>query len=684
MTAGPHTHGQADASPSARLIGYRVDDLTIDVRRRLVSRDGQALQISGLSYDLLLALVQGAPSLLTFDELLERVWPALVVNPETVIQRVKLVRDALNDEPNAPRYIAGVRGRGYRLLASVTPLHESAAQSPPVPSATVQAPLLAPVAAEAKTAWSRWHRWRMISWITVGVVAAVGSALLVRQYTASNDKATAAKTVTVSREQSVTVAPDRTLAVLPFANLSDDAETEYFSDGLTDELRNRLIGIPALQVAARTSSSHFKGRTETAQNIGHQLGVRHLLEGSVRKSGDALRITAQLTNADTGFVLWSHTFDGEVSNVFAIQDQIALAIVDNLQVTLLDAQRATPSHAALASPQAFDLYLRARHLHQSFLLERMDKAIEYYQQAIKLDPQLTAAYVGLADTLVIKRQIAEASPNEWARTSERITAVLRRVLEIDPKSGDAHAILGQELELAFDLDGAEREFRLAEGAAPNNEYVLRYVAQFYACCSWPAEKAIDYARKGHRLDPLNPWAGTQVGIAFWHAHRYEDALRYMDDVIEVDPQFWIAHWLRTAILDDLGRFDEALLSAQRAVALNDYGDTRTDLAIAYARLGRRADAVKIVEQLTDSTRAKYWRPTERASVLVVMKDHDGALSALEQAYDDRDFMLVEAMHRKVFVPLHEDARFQRLVRLLGQERRADEVVRLARSPTTGP
>src|SRR5262249_11474600 len=160
--------------------------------------------------------------------------------------------------------------------------------------------------------------------------------------------------------------------------------------------------------------------------------------------------------------------------------------------------------------------------------------IEYYEEAIRLDPQLTAAYVGLADTLQIKRQIAELGPRD--RSGERITALLRKALEIDPRSGDAHALLGQELELSLDLAGAEREFQLAERAAPNNEYVLRYIAQFYACCGWPAERGIDYARKGQRLDPLNPWAGTNVAIALWHAHRHDEALRHMDDVIEIDPQ----------------------------------------------------------------------------------------------------------------------------------------------------
>jgi tetratricopeptide (TPR) repeat protein len=415
---------------------------------------------------------------------MKRVWPGLVVNPETISQRVKLLRHALGDDARAPRYIAVVRGRGYRTIAAVSP-----------------------------------------------------------------------------------------------------GETRA---GLLRRARSRPLAMALVLLA--------------------------LLAG------------------------WIAYF--EQSSVWFMRKQ---------------------------SP-ALDLYLRARHLHQSFRLDRMDKAIHYYEKAIELDPKLALAYVGLADVLILRRRLADLGPADPARG--RVTSLARTALEIHPHLGDAHAILGRELLSSFDLQGAEREFALAEQASPNGEYVLRYMAQFHGCCAL-TDKGIEYAAKAAELDRLNPWTETNLALAYWHAGRFADALRQIDRVLEVDPQFWVAHKLRAVALDDLGRFSEALAAARIAVDLNDCTQTRTDLAIAYARVGDLYQARQIYDSLASGAAGKYWSPTEAAMVLLALNDRAGALSALERAYRERDEMLIETLHTKRLAALAGEARFRKIMQMLGQERRVE-------------
>ncbi|HEX2494497.1 MAG TPA: winged helix-turn-helix domain-containing protein [Steroidobacter sp.] len=625
---------------------YRLEDLTIDVVHQRVTRDGTEIPLSGLSFDLLLALVRGDSGLVTYDQLLEKVWPGQVVNLETVTQRMKIIRDALGEDVQAPRYFTAVRGRGYRTVTAAALVFPADTGNPPEsPASTTRVPLKRPLRSA-----------RLAAAIAMPVLAAMGLAY----FSMSGDARRASTSVS-----SAIIAPDKSVAVLPFVNLSGDAEQEYFSDGLTEELLNRLAGLPGLKVPARTSSFQFKGKALPTQTVGHALGVRYLLEGSVRQSGDRLRVAVQLIEADTGYHKWSRTFERTRADIFAVQDEIALAVATALQLTLLGAL----TRHSTTDPRALDLYFRAKQLHQSFHLDRMAKAVEYYEEAIQLDPRYSAAYVGLADVIFMTKQMAELRPEDPYLA--RVGPLLRTALEVDPDNGDAHALLGTMLQDAFDFAGAERELRAAESVSPNGEYVLRYLTNFYLQAAWPPEKALEYAVRARMLDPLNPWTDVQVGWSYLHMHDYQSALQEFERVLEVHPTFWVAEWGRGGALDALGQYEEALKSALRVVAANRFGDTETTLAMAYARLGKDAEARAILERLGDPARGKYWSSTFRAALLTTLGDRAGALAALEDAYEERDFQLAGAMHSKWFEPLHGEARFRRLVTLLGQEKRVE-------------
>ena len=591
----------------------------------------------------------------------------VVVNPETVSQRVKLVRDALEDDPHAPRYIAGVRGRGYRMLPPVVPLCSSRALTPDVADVAIaEAPTLAsslenPQVSVSGERASRW-RWAIAAVAAAALIATGAAAVIVKMRERDAVRSDAVQVTAVAQ-------PAGTLAVLPFVNTGGDPENEYLSDSLTDELLHRLTRVPGLRIAARNSSYYFKDRSESVRQIGQMLGVRYVLEGSVRRHGDSIRVSARLIGTQDAFRHWSNEYEGRVSDIYAIEDRIVHAVVAGVKLGPNPEELAALSRHSPTSPEAHDLYLRARHLYQSFQLQRMDKAISYYEEAIRLDPGFAAAYVGLADALGWRRLIGEMPQTD--PVNARILVLLRKALELDPSSGDARALLGKELMFSYDFKGAERELHRAEELSPNGEYVVEAIMGYYMLVGWPPERAIAYARKGRQLDPLNPWAVIHVAQAHWHAHQYDEALLELERVFEIDPNYWLAHAWRAWILWDLDRPREALPAARRSVELNEGLETLDLLATAYAKVGAIDEAKAVGTQIE----ARGARKSPR--FCLALKDSQCALDALERSFAERDRFFPEMLHYREMLPLHDEPRFQRLVRLLGQERRVEQAARLS-------
>jgi TolB-like protein/Flp pilus assembly protein TadD len=464
--------------------------------------------------------------------------------------------------------------------------------------------------------------------------------------------------------------PPRSIAVLPFVNLSGGPENEHFSDGLSEELLNRLTMIPELHVVARTSSFYFKGKTENVRKIGQMLGVRHVLEGSVRREGDQLRVTAQLVSTEDGYRLWSHSFDRHLADVFALQDEIARTVAEKLELTLAADPDATSSHRMTRNPAALELYLRGKQEYQSWELERIDKGIEYFEAARRIDPDFAAVYVSQAEALFARAQVTGECCNLMAPWSGPRQILLHRAVELDPRNADAIASLGLDLMLARDFAGAERELHRAEAINPNGELVLRYLNMYYHGVGWPPDRAIDYARRQFKLDPLNPLAAVNLTFAYWQTHHYEEAVAAGKAAIALDPNSWRGYWALDAALIDLGRYEEAIVSARKATALSGNNpDAAGDLVVAYAGAGRMDDARKLLRQIDDPSNKAHLRPAFRAYVLAGLGDYEGATASLEQAYRENDGFLHECLHYKIFMPLHADPRFQKLVHLLHQERR---------------
>ncbi len=458
--------------------------------------------------------------------------------------------------------------------------------------------------------------------------------------------------------------PANSIAVVPFANLSPDPDNEYFSDGLSEELLSGLSKLAGLRVAARTSAFAFKGKDMDVRAIGRELGVGTVLTGSVRKAGSRLRITAQLVNTADGYQLWAEQYDRQLDDVFAIQEEITAAIVKVLKLTLLGGERAAPGRPASGDVAAYELYLRGRYFWNKRTEPGLEKAIEYFRQAIAQDAAYAPAFAGLADCYTILAIYGARPPRE---TMPLAKEAAEQALQLDPALAEAHASLGC-VRAMFDLDwhGAEREFRRAIDCDPyyptaHHWYALNCLAPLGRC-----DEAATRMQVARDLDPLSPVITTSVGVQEYFARHYDRAIDACRRTLELDERFPIAHYFLGLAQTELGGHDEAIAELKQAAALT--GGTveiSAALAYAYARAGRHDDARAVLTELLQRSAHGYVSPALLGQVYAGLGDHERALASLEAAYEERAVDLAWLKVRPVFDGVRDDARYHALVRKMG-------------------
>jgi TolB-like protein/DNA-binding SARP family transcriptional activator len=425
----------------------------------------------------------------------------------------------------------------------------------------------------------------------------------------------------------------RSVAVLPFANLSRDAEEEYFSDGLTEELIGVLSRVRALRVAARTSVFAFKGEGRDIREIGRALDVDAVLEGSVRRDGDRIRVTAQLVSAGDGFPLWSETYDREVTDIFAIWSDLAQRIVSGLEAELTPQERERLARRPTTSPEAHAFYLKGRHFSNQRTGSGLARAVEYFERAIATDPLYADAYAGLAITYNLQDLYDPVTPHA---TGERARAAYVRALELDGDLAEAHAARGGDLHsYVWDKEAAERAYLRAIELDPNYAFG-RHLYAIMLASAGRYEESMAQRRVALELDPLNPHMNAQLGDALVRAGRLSEALPYLRNALELDSTYWQVHRSLGDFHAAAGRLDEALAAYQRSVQLSGgITQARTGLARGLARAGRDEDARRILRTLEqDAARTGIYNPNV-AHVFAALNDLDGAFAWLEHAFRQR-------------------------------------------------
>jgi TolB-like protein/Tfp pilus assembly protein PilF len=526
--------------------------------------------------------------------------------------------------------------------------------SPTIPGpATAQSGAVGSIRAPVHALWSI-KRGLLVA-VAAGVLGAVAYLAIDKPWISK--PAVSSPTVAASASLAIFNPPPHSIAVLPFVNMSGDKEQEYFSEGLTEELLNSLSHINELQVAARTSSFSFQGEHPDIATVAHKLNVAAVLEGSVRRSGHTIRITAQLINAVTGFHLWSKTYDRDLGDVLKLQTEIATSVAEALKVTLLGDLSAKIELGGTRNPAAFDAYLRASRAYQSRRAdEEIATAIAAYTEAIRLDPNFALAFAGRSYALTNYTGLATGAAIRDG--FEKAAADARRAISLARELAEAHLALAFVSEVGtLDFARADEEYNRALALAPGNAMVLSNSGRFAALMGH-FEAGIAAARRAVVLDPLGRISRSNLGRALYAARRYGEAVAAYAEVASLNPNFKQNYQERGLAFYALGDFENA-----RASCATEQDPTGSPcLAVAYLKLGRNADAEAELAKLKAAAGndAAY----SYAAIYAQWGDHPKALESLDTAVRLRDSSLTNLKTDPLLDPLRKEPRFQAIEREL--------------------
>ncbi|HKS31414.1 MAG TPA: tetratricopeptide repeat protein [Chthoniobacterales bacterium] len=423
---------------------------------------------------------------------------------------------------------------------------------------------------------------------------------------------------------------EKSIAVLPFENLSHDPGNIYFSDGIQEEILTRLAKIAELKVISRTSTQRFKSSPGDLRQIAQQLGVTNILEGSVQKEGDRVRVNVQLINGATDAHLWADTFDRKLTDIFAVESEIAKTVAETLRAKLTGSERAAVAKVPTANSEAYELYLKGRFFWNKRTSADLRKAIEYFNQAIAKDPNYARAYVGLADSYTLLPSFGAAAPRD---SIPQAKAAVKKALELDDTLGEAYATSAQiRAEHDLEFEQGITEFERAIELSPNYATAHQWFASGPLEALARFDRAIAEGKRAVELDPLSLIVNVDLGYVYLNARRYDEAIAQYRKTIEIDSQFYMAHYYLGEALQLKGQLTEAIAAYRTAVELNDDPIALALLGQAHARAGQMEEAQKILARLTEEAKSRYVSGYSFALVLTALGDKEGAVDALERAY----------------------------------------------------
>ncbi len=568
---------------------YRVGDLLVDAGRRRVERDGSEIALPGLTFDLLLALAREAPNLSSIDVLMQQVWPGRVVSPETVSQRVKLLRAALGDDPESPRYLTGVRGHGYRLIVPVERCAIPTAVERPASAVPVA---LAETVAVTASAPPRRTVTRSPWPFVLALVLAAGLWLAWSSLRESPVSQVVPATLEVS---------PRSIAVLPFENRSRLEEDAYFVDGLHDDILTQLTRIGGLMVISRTSVEQFRDTRLTTREIGAKLGVSRILEGGVQRAGDRVRVTVQLVDTATDAHLWAESYDRKLDaeSIFAIQSEIATAVAATLSTTLTLAEQGRVKAVPTRNLKAWEAYQAGRKALGPRTAAGMSQARQSFQAAIELDPAFAQAYAGLADTIWLQAEIL-GHPIESAMAEAEV--LLQEALRLDPELVEALTTTANFATVRHDFARAESGFRRAIALNANYATAHQWYAALLGIQGRRAE-ALQSMQRAVQLDPMSTLMRVLLASHLGDAGRLDEALAELNEAHERDPMSALPVFgLGILHAYAYNRFGPAIAFGEQAVELAGSRPVyRDSLAQMYLDVGQYERAEETLDAAATAT-----------------------------------------------------------------------------------
>lgn len=614
----------------------------LDAANHSLWRDGERVIITPKAFDVLRYLVENAGRLVTQTELLEALWPQIYVNQEVLRKYILEIRKVLGDRHKNPAFVETVTKRGYRFIAPVT--DESASEPPDLRASNAAREALGDQAArsEQESSSSKAKAWTPPLIQALALVIAVACAIGFAWFTRTRSHASSLNKTSI--------------AVLPFADMSPGKDQEYFADGLSEQLINDLAKVSGLKVVARSSAFQFRGEGEDLRSVGHKLGVANVLEGSVRKEGNRVRITASLIKVDDGFQLWSETYDRDIDRILEAQDNIARDVTSALQVKLLSsAGPAIPARSPSTNPEAYQAYLQGQYfVARGQDKEDLDKALSFADQAIKLDSNFAPAWAQRSQVLQTMASVALIENMDGFQRA-RVSAA--QAIALDPNMAGGYLALGLiQINHDWDWDGANASLKKAGTLEPGNADVLcnrAYLARYLGRES----EAIDFYKQAIALDPLRANFHLALGYELFFAGRYEEALAELERAEELNPQISSLHLTRGKVLMSQRHRQEALAEMEKETGEWEKFSGET---MAHHLLGQRKESDAALKNLiaTHQNDCAY----QIAEAYAYRGENNEAFHWLDRAVQQRDAGAPELKRSPLMINLRQDPRYADLLK----------------------
>ena len=467
------------------------------------------------------------------------------------------------------------------------------------------------------------------------------------------------KTGTVAPALAGSAIPEKSIAVLPFENLSEEKTNAYFAEGIQDEILTRLAKIADLKVISRTSTQKYKSAPDNLREIAQQLGVATILEGSVQKAGDEVRITVQLIRALSDSHLWAETYDRKLLDTFGVESEVAQKIASSLKAKLTGFEQRAIAAQPTANPEAYQLYLKGRFFWNKRTGEDLKTALDYFQKAVAADPNYANAYAGEADACLLIPLFSAGTPKEYFPKAK---AAAQHAIELDETSAEGHAALGQLLSFDLDFTGSEKEFQRAIELNPNYATAHHWYGNTFLANVGRFDEAIAEGKRAVELDPLSLIINADLGSTLMWARRFDEAIAQQRRTLALDGNFYYAHWNLGEALYYKGEVAGAIAEYEKARSLEEDPETLGLLGQAYAKIGRKEEALKILAELNEVARRDYVRPELFAIIYIGLGDKSKAIQYLEDEYqrhDGFDFVGIRVDPR--LDPLRDHPRFKQLL-----------------------
>jgi TolB-like protein/DNA-binding winged helix-turn-helix (wHTH) protein/Flp pilus assembly protein TadD len=666
---------------------YEFGPFRVDALRRLLLCEGNQVRLPTKALEILLILLEEKERIVDKDELMRRVWPDAVVEENNLTVNMSALRKSLRESPGEHRYVVTVPGRGYQFVADVRqhggePHEESEDEGLAnqkvteviiEPGGSGEAKALSPnggqlgsgptqvAAAQTNGAASDTHTLSSAEYIgreierhkrgVLLLLAAVLATAIIVSYFAHLRYLAGSGKAGIS-----------SIAVLPFANESDDPNAEYLSDGISESLINSLSQLPGLKVIARSSSFQYKGKEVDIQDVAQALGVEAVLTGRVLQRGDSLVVSVELVDARDKTQIWGEQYDRGMSDLLAIQREIAREITEKLKPRVSGEEKGLAKHYT-ESNEAYQLYLKGRFYWNKRTEEALKRSIEYFNQAIEKDPSFALAYAGLADCYVVPAN--RQAPRE---AMPKAKAAAMRALELDETLAEAHASLARVLAVYdWDWTSAEKEYKRAIELSPR--YATAH--QWYGGCLEAMgrnNEAMAERKKALELDPLSLIINFELGLAFYYTRDYDRAIEQFQKTLELDQNFRPVHAFLPAAYEQKGMYGEAIARFKNAIPLKESSEVtflRAGLGHVYGVSGKKSEARRLLDELKHLSAQEYVPAPNIALIYAGLGEKDQAFAWLNKGYEDRSFQMQWIKIEPRWDSLRSDPRFQDLMRRVG-------------------